>query len=113
MKKKTKNIKAKKSVTLNKSNKTVNKTEVAKAKQEKADKFKKEKNERKEQNIANNQLALDKLSKSAIYKLSKALLSMGGVKKTELTPQDKELVKKKTEELRELRKQQYEQRRLR
>ena len=113
MKKKTKNIKAKKSVTLNKSNKTINKTEVAKAKQEKADKLKKEKNERKEQNIANNQLTLDKLSKAAIDKLSKALLSMGGVKKTELTPQDKELVKKKTEELRELRKQQYEQRRLR
>lgn len=105
MKKKTKNIKAKKSVTLNKSNKTVNKTEVAKAKQEKADKLKKEKNERKEQNITNVQPSIDKLSK--------ALLSMGGVKKTELTPKDKELVKKKTEELRELRKQQYEQRRIR
>ena len=105
MKKKTKNIKAKKSVTLNKSNKTVNKTEVAKAKQEKADKLKKEKNERKEQNITNVQPSIDKLSK--------ALLSMGGVKKTELTPKDKEVVKEKTEKLRELRKQQYEQRRLR
>ena len=73
----------------------MNKTEVAKAKQEKADKLKKEKNERKEQNIANNQLALDKLSKAAIDKLSKVLLSMGGVKKTELTPKDKEVVKEK------------------
>ena len=113
MKKKTKNIKAKKSVTLNKSNKTVNKTEVAKAKQEKADKLKKEKNERKEQNITNVQPSIDKLSK--------ALLSMGGVKKTKLTSKDKlalsftqrEVIQKKTEELRELRKQQYEQRRLR
>lgn len=113
MKKKTKNIKAKKSVTLNKSNKTVNKTEVAKAKQEKADKLKKEKNERKEQNITNVQPSIDKLSK--------ALLSMGGVKKTKLTSKDKlalsftqrEVIQKKTEELRELRKQQYEQRRIR
>lgn len=103
MKKKTKNIKAKKSVTLNKSNKKS--PEAIKAKQEKADKLKKEKNERKEQNITNVQPSIDKLSK--------ALLSMGGVKKTELTPKDKEAIQKKTEELRELRKQQHEQRRIR
>lgn len=103
MKKKTKNIKAKKSVTLNKSNKKS--PETIKTKQERADKLKKEKNERKEQNITNVQPSIDKLSK--------ALLSMGGVKKTELTPKDKEIVKEKTEKLRELRKQQYEQRRLR
>lgn len=103
MKKKTKNIKAKKSVTLNKSNKKS--PEAIKAKQEKADKLKKEKNERKEQNITNVQ--------PSINKLSKALLSMGGVKKTELTPKDKEIIQKKTEELRELRKQQHEQRRIR
>lgn len=103
MKKKTKNIKAKKSVTLNKSNKKS--PEAIKAKQEKADKLKKEKNERKEQNITNVQPSIDKLSK--------ALLSMGGVKKTELTPKDKETIQKKTEELRELRKQQHEQRRIR
>lgn len=103
MKKKTKNIKAKKSVTLNKSNKKS--PEAIKAKQEKADKLKKEKNERKEQNITNVQPSIDKLSK--------ALLSMGGVKKTELTPKDKEIIQKKTEELRELRKQQHEQRRIR
>lgn len=103
MKKKTKNIKAKKSITLNKSNKKS--PEAIKAKQEKADKLKKEKNERKEQNITNVQPSIDKLSK--------ALLSMGGVKKTELTPKDKEAIQKKTEELRELRKQQHEQRRIR
>lgn len=103
MKKKTKNIKAKKSVTLNKSNKKS--PEAIKAKQEKADKLKKEKNERKEQNITNVQPSIDKLSK--------ALLSMGGVKKTELTPKDKEIIQKKTEKLRELRKQQHEQRRIR
>lgn len=103
MKKKTKNIKAKKSVTLNKSNKKS--PETIKTKQERADKLKKEKNERKEQNITNVQPSIDKLSE--------ALLSMGGVKKTELTPKDKEIVKEKTEKLRELRKQQYEQRRLR
>lgn len=111
MKKKTKNIKAKKSVTLNKSNKKS--PEAIKAKQEKADKLKKEKNERKEQNITNVQPSIDKLSK--------ALLSMGGVKKTKLTSKDKlalsftqrEVIQKKTEELRELRKQQYEQRRIR
>lgn len=103
MKKKAKNnIKAKKSAKLNKSNKKS--PEAIKAKQEKADKLKKEKKERKENNISD--------VKQSIKALSKALLSMGGVKKNTLTEKDKELVKQKSEELRKARKEQYENRRL-
>lgn len=96
------NIKAKKSAKLNKSNKKS--PEAIKAKQEKADKLKQEKKERKENNISD--------VKQSIKALSKALLSMGGVKKDALTEKDKELIKQKSEELRKARKEQYENRRL-
>ena len=96
------NIQAKKSAKLNKSNKKS--PEAIKAKQEKADKLKKEKKERKENNISD--------VKQSIKALSKALLSMGGVKKDTLTEKDKKLIKQKSEELRKARKEQYENRRL-
>lgn len=104
MKKNKKTIKSKKSEKLN--NSMVNKKPADKieAKKKNSEKLKKEKKERKEKNITNVQQSIDALSK--------ALLSMGGVKKEKLTDQDKEKIKKKTDELRAARKKQYEDRKL-
>lgn len=104
MKKNKKTIKSKKSEKLN--NSMVNKKPANKieAKKKNSEKLKKEKKERKEKNITNVQQSIDALSK--------ALLSMGGVKKEKLTDQDKEKIKKKTDELRAARKKQYEDRKL-
>lgn len=102
MKKNKKTLKAKKS------SKPVNNTKIdnkkAEVKKANSDKRKKERRERKENNIIDVKQSIDTLSKS--------LLSMGGVKKEKLSPEDKDRIKKKTEELREARKKQYEQRRL-
>ena len=104
MKKNKKTIKSKKSEKLN--NSMVNKKPADKieAKKKNSEKLKKEKKERKEKNITDVQQSIDALSK--------ALLSMGGVKKEKLTDQDKEKIKKKTDELRAARKKQYEDRKL-
>lgn len=104
MKKNKKTIKSKKSEKLN--NSMVNKKPANKieTKKKNSEKLKKEKKERKEKNITNVQQSIDTLSK--------ALLSMGGVKKEKLTDQDKEKIKKKTDELRTARKKQYEDRKL-
>ena len=104
MKKNKKTIKSKKSEKLN--NSMVNKKPADKieAKKKNSEKLKKEKKERKEKNITAVQQSIDALSK--------ALLSMGGVKKEKLTDQDKEKIKKKTDELRAARKKQYEDRKL-
>lgn len=103
MKKNKKTIKSKKSEKLNSmvNKKPANKTE---AKKKNSEKLKKEKKERKEKNITNVQQSIDTLSK--------ALLSMGGVKKEKLTDRDKDKIKKKTDELRAARKKQYEDRKL-
>lgn len=105
MKKNKKSLKAKKSSKL--VNKVDNKkveNKKAEVKKTNADKIKKARKERKTNNIVD--------VKQSIDVLSKALLSMGGVKKDKLSPEDKEKIQKKTEELRKARKEQYEQRRL-